>query len=358
MTSLFGIITESIWVFLYMSHSPLHRVVIAADITKEHQQQLQTTFPHRTFEFRPIEKVEDIPAEIWQDTEILLVGSLAIPRPEQAPALRWVQLYLAGANLILQHPLYQSDVTFTTASGVHAINIGEYVLTTILAWYYRLPQLLAFQTKGLWTGAQEYTTLMPEELRGKTIGIIGYGSIGREVARLAQVFGMRVLAQQQSEDHRDHGFIFPGTGDAEGNIPERYYRPDELHELLRASDIVVLAVPLTNSTRYMINAETLGAMKSTAFLINIARGDVCDEEALIHALQEKRIAGAALDVFQQEPLPATSPLWHLPNVYLTPHVSGFTQAYETRVLSIFTENLRHYQSGRSLYNVIDKARGY
>jgi phosphoglycerate dehydrogenase-like enzyme len=344
---------------------PSQHVLITIQLTEEEKQQLQHDFPTIHFEFRPAQKAAEIPEEIWQQTEILLASPARglMPQPEQVPSLRWVQLYSAGANQLLQNPLFHRDITFTTASGVHAVTISEYVMTMVLAWYHRLPQLLDLQHQGIWAGSwwqnhKQYPVRMPEELRGKTMGIIGYGSIGRELARQAQTFGMHIVAQQQSEDHRDYGFIFPGTGDPEGSIPERYYKTDALHELLQVSDVVVLALPLTSQTYHLINAETLNAMKSNAFLVNIARGEICDEAALIEALKAQRIAGAALDVTEKEPLPAESPLWHLPNVYLTPHISGLTPHYQERVLTIFSANLKRYQKGESLYNAIDKQKEY
>jgi phosphoglycerate dehydrogenase-like enzyme len=163
---------------------------------------------------------------------------------------------------------------------------------------------------------------------------------------------------QRGTDHRDHGFQFPGVGDPEGRLPERYYSPEQLHEMLSESDIVLIAVPLTPQTQGMFDKAAFHAMKSTAFLVNIARGDVCNEADLISALQEKQIAGAALDVFQQEPLPSDSPLWHLPNVFISPHISGLTPEYDKRVAMIFAENLRRYLAGEPLYNVVDKQLGY
>jgi phosphoglycerate dehydrogenase-like enzyme len=308
---------------------------------------------------QPARKVADIPADVWQRTEALLTLR-ALPTLEQAPNLRWVQLYSAGVNQILKQPLYQEkQVTFTTASGVHAVNIAEYVFTMLLAWYHRLPLILQNQQKKQWKGDEEgMRTLQIEELRGKTIGIVGYGSIGREVARMAKTFGMRVLALQRSEDHSDHGFLFPDIGDPDGTIPERYYDGSQLHDMLRESDVVVIGIPLTPQTTHLFNADAFDAMKSTAFLVNIARGEVCDQEALIHALQEQRIAGAALDVTDPEPLPADNPLWGLPNVFISPHISGLTPHYEERVLTIFIENLRRYLAGAPLYNMVDKEQQY
>jgi len=197
-----------------------------------------------------------------------------------------------------------------------------------------------------------------EELRGKTISIVGYGSIGRQVARLAIAFGMRVLAMQRGTNHRDDGFLFPGIGDPEGYLPDRYYLPDQLHAMLSESDVVVIALPLTQKTRGLFNDSAFQVMKSSAFLVNIARGDICDESALVVALQEKQIAGAALDVFHQEPLSPDHPLWHFPNVFISPHTAGLTPHYDERAATIFEENLRRYLLGQPLFNVVDKIQGY
>lgn len=322
-------------------------------------ERLQRLSPDLQFHLHSTDYARAIPDDLWQDVEILYTFGSTLPTPEQVPHLRWVQLYSAGANHIVNQPLFQTPAVFTTASGVHAVTMAEYVFTVMLSWFHRFPRMLEWQQKGQWPPeGQRFSLFVPEELREKSIGIVGYGSIGREVARLARGFGMRVLAMQQSTDHRDHGFLFPGIGDPEGVLPDHYYTPDQLHTMLHESDVVLIAVPLTPKTRGMFNDEAFGAMKPTAFLVNVARGDICDEGALIRALQTKQIAGAALDVFHQEPLPPNSPLWHLPNVYISPHVTGFSPHYDERVAMIFEENLRRYLAGEPLYNVVDKARGY
>jgi phosphoglycerate dehydrogenase-like enzyme len=338
-------------------------VLITAPVTdrvrEDISERIQQISPDLRVEvYLPTTRVPDIPAEIWQNTEVLFTFNV-LPDHQLAPHLHWVHLYSAGANHLFGHSLAQSDVIFTTSSGVHSIIIAEYVMATVLDWFHRFPLIQQWRQKGQWPSREEHHTLFrSEELRGKTIGIVGYGSIGRETARQARALGMRVIAQQQSEDHRDHGFVFPGIGDPEGTLPERYYRADQLHELLHDSDIVVAAVPLTRSTTRLFDDAAFRAMKSTAFFVNIARGEVCDEGALISALQEQRLAGAALDVFTREPLPADSPLWHLPNVFISPHVSGLTTQYDQRALTIFIENLRRYLAGETLYNVVDKERQY
>lgn len=298
----------------------------------------------------------EVPAEEFARAEILHTFR-ALPQPSQAPRLRWVQLNSAGANHVLDHPLFRADVMFTTTSGLHAINIAEYVMASILAWSRHFPVLFDYKRRSVWPGDERWTRFVPRELRGATLGVVGYGSIGREVGRLACSLGMTVLALKRHPQQRDDpGFSF--VGDADGCLPEMIYGPDQLVQLLPLCDYVVLAVPLNAETRHRVGERELRAMKPTAYLVNIARGEVVDEAALVRALQEGWIAGAGLDVFEQEPLPADSPLWKLDNVILTPHVSGFSPHYDERAIEIFVENLRRYIEGRPLLNVVDVALGY
>lgn len=301
-----------------------------------------------------------IPEKLWQNVEVLYTSfATPLPTPEQAPHLHWVQLYSAGPDQILTHPLFASSTVFTTTSGIHALPIAEYVLAMTLAWFHRLPRIFEWQQRHAWPTATDRAPLFAgEEMRGKTIGIIGYGSIGREVARLATSFGMRVLATQRGTNHHDTGFALPNAGDPTGSIPAQFYTPDELDIMLPACDIVVIALPLTTRTRGMFDDAAFQAMKQTALLVNIARGDICNEGALIHALQEKRIAGAILDVFQQEPLPSEHPLWQLPNVFISPHCSSLTSHYEERAAQVCLENLQRYLAGEQLWNIVDKEQGY
>ncbi len=331
-------------------------ILITAPCEAEWLHRLQRLYP----DFQIIHRTDAIPAHLWREVEILYTSfATALPSPEQAPRLKWVQLYSAGIDSIVHQPLFRTAVVFTTASGVHATPMAEYVFTMILAWFHRFPQLLAWKQREQWpTGAERQSLFLSEEVSGKTLGIVGYGSIGREVARAAKAFGMHVLAMQHSSNHSDSGFRFPGTGDPEGSLPDRYYTPDQLHMLLGESDIVLIAVPLTAKTAGMFDRAAFAAMKPTAFLINIARGEVCDEAALIDALTEKHIGGAALDVFHQEPLPAHHPLWGLPNVFISPHTAGLTPHYNERAATIFEENLRRYLTGEPLLNVADKTEGY
>jgi phosphoglycerate dehydrogenase-like enzyme len=267
------------------------------------------------------------------------------PDPETlrraAPHLRWIQLTSAGVDRAARSGLLESDIIVTNASGLHATPIGEYVLLQMLMFCKGAPKFIRAQDRRQWV------RYMPQELYGKTVGIVGLGNIGREVARLAKAFGCRIVATRRSatEGSRD--------GDVDELLP-----PSALPRLLGESDFVVLAVPLTGETRQLIGEAELRAMKSTGVVINIARGAVVDEAALVRALKEGWIAGAGLDVFEQEPLPPESELWSLENAVISPHISGGTEIYNQRATAIFCENLRRYLAGEQLMNRADAARGY
>jgi phosphoglycerate dehydrogenase-like enzyme len=288
----------------------------------------------------------------------ILYTNYVLPQPKQAPKLRWVQLHYAGADEVISHPLFRSHVQFTTLSGVHAVAMAEYVMAHILAFAHRLPHILEDKSHGAWP-PERLNRYMPDELRGATLGVVGYGSVGRQVARLASAFGMQVLAvKRNAMDPTDSGYTLPGTGDPEGDIPERIYPPQALRSFLSECDYVVLTVPLTDETYHMIDADALAAMRRDAILIGVARGAVVDESALIEALQEGLIGGAALDVFEEEPLPPDSPLWALPNVLISPHVAGFTPRYDEYATDLFAENLSRYLTDQPLLNLVDEERGY
>lgn len=335
-------------------------VLIVARFQKEWVERLQRLSSEVHVTLHPVqERGQRVPAALWQETEVAYTYSNHLPSPEHASRLRWAQLYSAGAERLLEDPLFKTDILFTTMSGIHATPIGEYVLTTVLAWFHRLPLLLDWQHQQNWQrNSSLKAEFLPQEIRGKTLGVVGYGSIGREVARLAKAFGMRIVAMQRGNDHRDTGFVFPDTGDPEGSLPERYYQPEQLHAMLQVCDVVVIGVPLTKQTYHMFDRAAFGAMKPGAFLVNIARGDVCDEDALIQALADRQIAGAALDVFHKEPLPTDSPLWKMPNVLISPHITGLSEHYDERGAQVFEANLRRYLKGEPLYNLVNKERGY
>jgi phosphoglycerate dehydrogenase-like enzyme len=293
--------------------------------------------------------------------DVLYAG--APPRDlARAPALKWVQVHMAGVNALHDHPLYTtSTIPITTTSGVHAATIAEYALTVLLALAHRVPRMVEWQARGAWPpDEQRWPLFVPTEVRGTTLGIIGYGSIGRELARMATAaFAMRILALKRDPSRRvDADYCPPGTGDPEGRLPEAWLGPEELPLLLARSDVVVMAAPLTPATRGMIGAPELARMKPTAYFINVGRGASVDEPALADALRDRRIAGAAVDVFATEPPPAGHPLYGLDNAILSPHVSGFLPSYDDRCVDLFAENLRRWLAGEPLLNLVDRGRGY
>lgn len=297
------------------------------------------------FQF-PRAAARDVPADVLARADVYYAYG-APPAREAAPRLRWVASNWAGVDGMIDAPIFAAgDVALTSAAGVHAVNMAEYTLMMMLALAHRLPNAFGMMSRKTWAPDGEKSALfMPRELHGATLGLVGYGWIGKEIARLAQAFGMAVTACRRSEGAgREDGVTF---------VPR-----ERLHDMLRASDFVVLVVPITAETRGMIDARALAVMKPTAYLVNIGRGDVVDEPALIDALRGGGLAGAALDVFHEEPLPDDSALWSLDNVILTPHIAGHTPNYEARAADIFAENLRRFVAGQPLINRVDFARGY
>jgi len=302
-------------------------------------------------ERRPEEETEEEAranlAAILAEAEVLFTSTV-IPSDivGRAPKLRWVQLTAAGAEGLLDSELARSGVTLTTASGIHAVPIGEYVMGAMLAFAKGLPAAMRAQAERIWR------PYLAEELYGKTVGILGLGAIGGYVAKLAKADGMRVLAIRRSVRRRAGG-----QKAAIADVDE-LLSPSDLPYLLSQADYLVIAVPLTPESRGLIGERELRTMRPTARVINISRGAVIDEAALVRALKEGWIAGAALDVFQEEPLPPDSELWGMDNVILTPHISGGTPVYMERAVALFCDNLRRYLAGEPLRNAVDLQRGY
>src|SRR5688572_19261529 len=297
----------------------------------------------------------------YAHTDVLYAGTP--PRDlARAPNLKWVQVHMAGVNGLHDHPLYtDTAIPLVTASGVHAATIAEYAITMLLALAHRVPRMVEWRAKGEWPPDKErWPLFVPTEVRGATLGIIGYGSIGRELARMATgAFAMRVLALKRDPQHRaDTGYWLPGTGDPEGVLPEEWFGPGQLEAMLARSDVVVMCAPLTRDTQQMIGESQLRAMKPSAYFINVGRGATVDEDALARALAERGIAGAAIDVFAQEPPPAGHPFYGLDNVIVSPHVSGFLSSYDDKCAALFADNLRRYLEGAPLLNLVDRATGY
>ena len=301
--------------------------------------------------------VEGLADTSLDDVEVLLRGWLSADAFDRvlarAPRLAWVHSATTGVELALTPAILDRGIVVTNARGVFSRPIAEYVLMMILAISRRLPQLLELQRERTWQ------PLEGAELRDVTVGIVGLGSIGRAVGALATAFGCRVLATRRRSDA---GFE-AGEPDADSAslgelMLERVLGPEGLPQLLAESDFVVLAAPLTAETERMIDERALAAMKPGAWLINVARGRLVDERALLRALRDGPIGGAVLDTFVEEPLAPSSPFYHLPNVIVTPHTSWSSGRVLDRSVGLFCDNLRRFARGEALLNVVDPAVGY
>lgn len=330
-------------------------VIVAMDFSDALMDRIRAVSPRLKVE----RHMPNVPERAWGEAEILYTGSI-FPTPAQAPRLRWIQLHSAGVDHAVKEPIVQAeDVEITTASGIHATQMSEYCIAMMLAFEYQIPRMLALKPKAEWP-ENRAKIFAPFALRGQTLGIIGYGVIGRELARLADAFGMRVLASKRDamRPELDDAYYEEGTGDPKGEIPARIYPPQALASMVKECDYVAVTLPTTSATYHLVNAEVLRAMKKTAVIINVGRGSVIDEAALISALAAERIRGAALDVFETEPLPSSSPLWNLDNVIISPHVSGNSVRYHEKAADLFVENLERYLSHRPLLNVLKREHGY
>ncbi len=260
---------------------------------------------------------------------------------DAAPNLKWFQALTAGLDELIAQGILERDFTITTMSGVGAAPIAEYCMGVMVMLEKGLHQTMRDQVEHRW----EFR--FAGQLQGKTCGIVGLGAIGRELARRAQAFGMRVVATRRRAQR----------GESEPNV-DLLLPARDLHQLLAEADYVNLCVPLTVETNGMLGAEELARMKPEAAIVNIARASVIDREALLEALRTERIAGAALDVHDPEPLPEDSPFWDLPNVIVTPHRSGAIHGYFDRAAEFFAANLQRYARGEPLLNVVGRERGY
>ncbi len=280
--------------------------------------------------------------DLLAQAEVLLAARrLPADLAARSPRLRWVQSPLAGVELFRQTDLWSKpEIVITSGAGVNSGPVAEYVIAAVLALAKNVPRMLDNKAQRKW----DRFTL--GQVRGQTMGIVGLGAIGREVARLAQALGMQVVATRRR--------IGAEAPDAAGWVLPH----DQLHRLLAASDFVVLTVPATRETAGMIGRRELEAMRPSARLINVSRGDVVDQGVLIEALRDGRLAGAALDVFEVEPLPADSPLWGMPNVLISPHIAGLFDDYDVCVVDLFVGNLLRYLDGRPLVNEVDRQQGY
>ena len=338
-------------------NSPIE-VLVTIPFTDQELQKLREVSPRLHFTTIQAREPGEVPKEIWARTEVLYTDQL-LPAPEQVPALRWLQFHWAGIDFAVNYPLFKKpDLMIATLSGAAAPQMAEFAMAVLLSLAHRLPELGAHQTRSEWP-RDRWERFRPQEMRNSMVGIVGYGSIGRELARLLKAFGATILATKQDVMHpEDTGYTIPGLGDPGGDLFDRLYPYQAVKSMMKESDFVVVTTPLTPETRGMIGAAEIAEMKPTAFLINMGRGGVVDQGALLSALLERRIAGAALDVFTDEPLPANSPFWKAPNTIITPHVAGMSVNYNARAIDLFVENLKRYLTGAPLLNRFDGQRGY
>ena len=324
---------------------------------------------HPTLQISFIPEPTPVPIEIWQ-TITLLITSRVFPACAAAiPNLKWLHLFSAGSDQLPSTNILPSRVRVSTSSGIHTSQIPEWIFAYMLQHTHRFTSVHQLRRERRWPDRPQRSELFSSpDLRNKTIGLVGYGPIARQTAALGHAFGMQCLAYTSSEKNslatRKSTGVFQLSGipgDPDGILPVRYYHgKDGLHELLQRSDFIVLSVPLTADTMNLLSTQEFKLMKPNAYVINISRGAVIDQAALIEALQRNQIAGAALDVVFPEPLPTDSPLWHLNNVFLSPHVSGFVENYFSRVVEVWEQNWKGLVDGQEhlFVNEVQRERGY
>jgi phosphoglycerate dehydrogenase-like enzyme len=273
----------------------------------------------------------------------IAVGHAPLALLERAPLLMWYHHWYAGVDWLERYPgIREGGATVTNVSGVHAISVTEHVLAMMLAFARNLHLNIRAQERREW---RKETMKGLFELAGRRVLVVGLGVIGAHFARAAKSLGMEVTGIRRHPDRAS-------------DAADRVYGPERLHEELGRADFVVVILPATLETRKLFSAREFGAMREGSYFINVGRGSIVDEPAMVQALRSGRISGAGLDVFETEPLPADSPLWGMEQVIITPHTGGFTPEYFRRSWEIFSENLARYVEGRPLLNVVDKKAGY
>lgn len=331
----------------------LSRIVITYEMHDQHLARLQSGFPDVDFVICPDQ--ERLP-EALPGAQALIGTLTRLELLTDFPELHWIQSNSAGVDGLLKPEIIEHDVIVTNFSGVQASNMAEHVLAMMLAFARGLPELIRRQPSREWTTQPpEESPRLPQtryfsrytfELKGQTLAIAGLGDVGRELATRAKGLGMHVIGSKRR----------PADTPPEG--VDHLYGPGDWYEMLADSDHVAICLPLTPHTERLFGATEFQTMKPSAYIYNVSRGKVIDQDALIRALEQDEIAGAGLDVFTPEPLPSESPLWTMPNVLVTCHTSGASPLIEERGIDLIAENVRRYQHGEALLNVVDKREGY
>ena len=305
---------------------------------------LQQEFPQ--LDIAQLTDYENVEQHI-SDVEVMFAFSLRAEQFRAARKLRWIHSPSAAVHQFMFPELVNSDVILTNARDVHGPVVAEHVMALILALAKQISQAVRFQQQRVWGQEMIWESgARPSEIAGATVGLVGLGSIGGKVAKHAAALGMKAIAVREHPEKPSPEFV------------DEVFPTSQLHELLRRADYVVLAAPVTAGTTGMIGREQLAKMKSQAYLINVSRGSLIDELALADSLRNKQIRGAALDVFEKEPLPSDSPLWDFDNLLITPHTAGMTEKLWERHYALFSENLRRYLGHQPLIALVDKQSGY
>lgn len=329
---------------------------------------LPAGFPTQLFDGRitlQITESNDALDRLVREADVLYSGKIPAIVPAETPNLRWIQLPSAGADHVRSLPVWNSDITITASKGIHTVPMSEHVFAMLLALVRQLPALFRAEVEHEWLHERRDSHLQFGELRGRTMGIVGWGKIGDGVAHLARAFGMRVIgtrwsvtAPREVPGRTDPAFTDAPWLEPVEHSPDIVYPPAQLHDVLSQSDVVVVILPLTSETQGLLAEAEFRAMKRGALFLNIGRGAVVREEALVHALQSGQLGGAGLDVFTQEPLPSSSPLWSMPHVIVSPHVGGMSDRTNERAARFFAVNLSRYLEGQPLLNVVDRKQEY
>jgi phosphoglycerate dehydrogenase-like enzyme len=304
---------------------------------------LRERFPDVTF-FHAMTEADAL-REV-EDADVALSSHISAAMVQRAPRLRWVHSTAAAVNILPLAELAARGIVVTNSRGIQAVAIAEHAIGGLLVLARRFDRTLAAQRERRWIQNELTGDAWPWTLHGRSMTIVGLGTIGVEVSKRAHAFGMHVTAVRRRSDRPKPAFC------------DRVLGSDQLEDALRGCDVLVLSAPPIPETDRLISASRLALLKPGAIVVNVARGRIIDEAALIAALQDRRLGGAVLDVFDREPLPSASPLWTLPNVVITPHCSGVREDHWDDAINLFIENLARFRRGEELINLVDPRAGY
>jgi len=330
-------------------------VVIDAPLSDEQAAQIQKLSPGIKLVRLP-ELGKPLPKDALKDVEVIYT-TMANFDPADAPKLRWVQTDTVATNPQAKSAVMRTNIPVCNVAGAYTAAVAECAIGMLLAVTRKITLGVEFQLRSEWP--TDYDAWCGIDLYGKTMGIVGYGSIGRHIARIAQAMGMTILAcKRNPANRRDDGYILPNAGDPEGTIPKAWFGQDQIAEMFRLTDLAMVVLPHVPSTEKIIGKKELAALPRHAIFANVGRGAVVDEPALVEALKAGAIAGAALDVFEPEPPTGTSPLWKMKNVLMMPHIASWTNMQAHRATEVLIENLKRDLAGKPLINVVDKKLMY